>query len=89
MRGIQSKRGGHLREIANDIVSLFLRRAIVLLRGALDVDAVFVCAGDKESLDALLPFRSRNRIRHDHRVQMSEVRQAVGVIDGGGDVEGH
>ena len=89
MRSIQPKRRRHLREIADDVVGLFFRRPIIFLSSTFDVDAVLICAGEKESLDALLPFRSRNRVRHNHRVQVPEVRQTVGVVDGGGDVEGH
>src|SRR5438874_10295855 len=89
MRGIQTKRRRHPCEIADDVVGLFFRRPIIFLSSTFDVDAVLICAGEKESLDALLPFRSRNRVRHNHRVQVPEVRQTVGVVDGGGDVEGH
>src|SRR5438477_10469799 len=86
--GIQPKRIGHLLEIADDVIGLLLRRAIVLLRRALDIDAVLVGAGEKKRFDSLLTFRTRNRVRYDHRIEMAEVRQAVSVVDGRGDVEG-
>src|SRR2546423_4241758 len=84
---IQPKRVCHLLEIADDVIGLFLRSAIVLLRGALNIDAVFVGAGEKKCFDSLLAFRARNRIRHDHRIEMAEVRKAVGVVDGGCNVK--
>src|SRR2546423_1685797 len=87
MRRIQPKRVCHLLEIANDVIGLFLRSAIVPLRGALNIDAVFVRAGEKKRLDSLLAFRARSCIRHDHRIEMAEMGKAVGVVDGGCDVK--
>src|SRR5881396_4154632 len=84
---VQTKRGCHLLEIADDIIGLFLWRAIVALRGALDVNRVLVGAGKKKRLNTPLSLLTRNRVRYDHRVEMAEMREAVGVIDGCGDVK--
>src|SRR5437588_8923587 len=86
--GIEPKRRRHLLEIADDIIGLFFWRAIVALRGALDVDPVLVGAGKKERLNSLLPLLTRNCVRYDHRVEMAQVRQAVGIIDRCSYVEG-
>ena len=85
---VEPKGRSHLLEIINDVVSLFFWRAIVSLRGALDVDAMLVGAGEKESLNSLLPFMPRDRVGHDHGVQMAEMRKAVRVVDGRRNVEG-
>src|SRR5437588_8426647 len=62
--GIEPKRRRHLLEIADDIIGLFFRRAIVALRGALDVDPVLVGTGKKEPLNSLLSLLTRNRFRY-------------------------
>ncbi len=85
---IETEGCGHLLVIADDVVRLFLRSALVEFRGTLNVDAVFVGAGEKERLDSLLPLMTRDRISHNHRVQVTQMREAVGVIDWCGDVEG-
>src|SRR5207245_7867493 len=59
-------------EIADDIIGLFLWRAIVALRGALDVNPVFVGAGKKKRLNTLLSLLTGNRVRYDHRVEMAD-----------------
>src|SRR5436309_273263 len=74
MFSIETKRGCHLLEIADDIIGLFLWRAIVALRGALDVNPVFVGAGKKKRLNTLLSLLTGNRVRYDHRVEMAEMR---------------
>src|SRR6185312_14257684 len=88
MRRVETERGGHLLEIIDDKIGLFLRRSLVSFGGSFDVDAVFVSAGEKECVDALLPLLTRDRVSHQHRVEMTEVRQTVRVIDGCGYVEG-
>ena len=85
--GIQTKLARHLLEIADDVIGLFFRRASGFLCRALDVDAVFVSAGQEISFDAMLTFSARDRVGHDHRVEMTEVRKTVGVIDWCSDVE--
>jgi hypothetical protein len=45
MFGVETKLASHLFEIADYIIRLFLWRATVSLRGALNVYAVLVCAG--------------------------------------------
>src|SRR5437879_5584366 len=84
---IEPKRRRHLLEIADNIIGLFFRRAIIALRCALDIYAMLIGTGKKERLNSLLSLLTRNRVRYDHRVEMAEMRQAVGVIDRCGDVE--
>src|SRR2546425_7357808 len=75
---IEPKRCGHLLEITDHIIGLFFRRAFVALGSALDVDAVLVGASKKKRFNTLLSFLTRNRVRYDHRVEMAQVREAVG-----------
>src|SRR6185436_1412938 len=75
VRRVETKRRGHFGEVVDDVVGLFLGSASLALGGAFDVDAVFVGAGEKKCLDSLLSSLSRDRVRHDHRVEMTEVRQ--------------
>src|SRR5262249_25470611 len=89
VRGVQTKRRRHLGEIADDVIGLFLWGALIFLRRALDIDAVFVRPGKKKCLNSLLTLRPRNRIPHNHRVEMAEMRETVRVIDWGCNVEGH
>src|SRR5437667_12872320 len=88
VRGIKAESRGHLLEIADHVIRLFLRSAVVQLRCAFNVDAVFVGPGEKESLDSLLSLMTRDRVSHNHRVQVAQMRETVGVVDGRGDVEG-
>src|SRR5882724_1693888 len=88
VRRIQAEGCGHLLEIADDVIGLFLRSAIVEFGRALNVYAVFVGAGQKKGFDALLSLTPRDQVSDNHRVQVAQMREAVGVIDGRGDVEG-
>src|SRR5437588_2120863 len=88
MRGVEPKGRTHLLEITDDVIGLLFGRAMVFLGGTLDVDTVLVGAGEKESLNSLLPFLPRDCVGHDHRVQMTEMRETVCVVDRGRDVEG-
>src|SRR5947207_11805533 len=81
MLRVQTKRGCHLLEIADNIIGLFFRRTIIALRCALDIYAMLIGTGKKERLNSLLSLLTRNCVRYDHRVEMAQVRQAVGVID--------
>ena len=56
MRGIEAELCRHLREIADYVIGLFLRGAIVPLRGALDIDAVFVSTRQEKCFNSLLAF---------------------------------
>jgi len=70
VRRVQAESRGHLCEVVDDKVRLFLRRAVVALGGPLDIDSVFVGAGEEKRFDSLLPLLARDRVRHNHRVQM-------------------
>src|SRR2546422_328407 len=62
---IETKRRGHLLEIADDVIGLFFGSAIMALGGALDVNPVLVGAGKKKRLNTLLSLLTRNRVRYD------------------------
>ena len=89
MRRVEAKRRSHSLEVANHVVGLFFRRAVISLGSALDIDAMLVRAGKKEGFDSFLSFLTGDRVGHNHRVEMPEVWQAVGVINRSGDVESH
>ncbi len=84
---VQTEGRSHLLVIADNIIGLFLRRTIVAFGRALDIYAVLVGAGEKECINSLLSFVARDRVSHNHRVQVTKMRKAVGVIDWRGDVE--
>ena len=86
--GVEAKLRSHALEIIDHVISLLLRRSAAAFGSALDVYTMFISAGKEIGFDSLLSLVTRNRVGHDHRVEMTEVRQAVRVIDGGGDVEG-
>src|SRR3989442_13476423 len=48
---------------------------------------VLVGAGKEKGFNSPLPFMTGNCVRHDHRIEMTKMRQTVGVVDGRGDVE--
>src|SRR5262249_10346190 len=62
MFGIQTKLARHPREIADDVISLLFGCAPRFLCRTLDIDAVFVGAGQEIGLDAALSFRARDRV---------------------------
>src|SRR5882724_10560545 len=79
--GVETKRGRHLFEVVDYIVSLLLWRAVISLRRALNIYSVLVSSGEKEGLDSLLSFAARDRVGHNHGIEVADMRQAVGVID--------
>ena len=61
-----------------------------LLGGRLDhLDAVLVGAGEEERVVAGQAVIAGDGVGADGGVNVAEVRLGVGVVDGGGDVEGH
>ena len=56
--------------------------------GALDVDAMFICACEHERIHPALPMKSRQRIGDQRRVSMADVRPGVGVVNRCRDVKG-
>ena len=79
--GIKSEIVKHPFEFAGNIVDLFFGRPAVFIRFALDVYPMFVGAGQKICIKSSLPFVAPDRVRHDGRVQMTEVRQAVRIVN--------
>src|SRR5437660_1502885 len=73
--GIETKRRRHLFEVANDVIGLLLRCAVVPCGRARDVYAMLVSAGKEERLNSLLTLAARNRVSHDHRIEMAEMRE--------------
>ena len=65
-----------------------LRRGhVLLLRGLDHLQAVLVGAGQEEHILAVEPLEARQRIGRDRLIGVADMRQAVGIRDGGGDVE--
>src|SRR5437762_13612872 len=60
---IETKRGCHLLEIADDIIGLLLWRAIVALRGGRDGNPVFVGPGENKRRNTLLSLLRGTRVR--------------------------
>jgi hypothetical protein len=87
MFGVETKLARHLLEVIDYVVCLLLWRSACFLSCAFDVDAVFVSARKKVGFDAALSLGARNRVSHDHRVKMTEVRQTVGVVNWCSDVK--
>jgi hypothetical protein len=85
--GVEAKLARHSLEVTDDVVCLFLRSTSRFLRGAFDVDSVFVGSGKEVGLDAALLLCARDGVADDHSVEMTEMRQAVGVVDWCRDVE--
>src|SRR6266853_4035186 len=85
---IQAKRRRHFLVVTDAVVRLLLWRPSGSLGCALNVYSMRVCAGEEKGFDLLLPFVTRNSIRHDHGVKMTEVWKTVRVIDWCCDVEG-
>jgi hypothetical protein len=48
---------------------------------------VLIGSGQEKRLNSLLSFVTRNRVGHDHGVEMTKMRQTIGVVDGCGYVE--
>src|SRR5207253_9536655 len=88
VRAVQAKLRRHLLVVIDYVVCLLFWRAVVALGRTLDTYPVFVRTRKEERFNSLLSLVTRNCIRHDHRVEMTKMRQAVDVVDGGRDVEG-
>ncbi len=73
----------HPLQLARNIVDLLLWRAVISLGCPLDIYPVFICSGQEICVETALPLITADAVRHDRRVQMPEMRQAVGVIDRG------
>ena len=68
-------------------VGEFLDRDAFLFRRLLHLQAVLVRAGHEEDVVAVQPLEPRHRVGGDDLVGVADVRHAVGVADGRGDVE--
>jgi hypothetical protein len=77
----------HLAECCRVAVGEFLDRDAFLFRRLLHLQAVLVRAGHEEDVVAVQALEARHRIGGDHLVGVADVRHAVGVADGRGDVE--
>src|SRR5260370_12140443 len=77
-----------LLNLADDMVRMFFGRFAEALGDTVDSDAVLVRAGEKGRFVAALPFVASQAISDNGRIETAEVRFGVGVVDGGGNVEG-
>ena len=78
---------GQLLKKCRELVTIFLRLLICLKRGLLDFLAVFIDAGQEKHFVPQAALRPRNHVRHDFFISVAEVRLAIDVIDGCGDVK--
>ena len=69
------------------VVAKLLRRAAGQLGGALDLLPVLVGAGEEPGLDAQGALAPRDRVAHDGRVGVAQVRPRIHVVDGRGEVK--
>jgi hypothetical protein len=84
---LDAERLPHLVEARRDLIDELLRREPALLRRFLDLLPVLVRAGQEPGVIATHPMKPRERIAHDRRVRVPEVRYVVDVVDGSRDVE--
>ncbi len=64
-----------------------VRRAPGQLRGALDLLPVLVGAGQEPRVDAERSLAARDRVAHDGRIGVAQVRTRIHVIDGRGEIK--
>ncbi len=64
------------------------RRQPFGFRGLNHLQPVLVGAGEKKHILAVEPRKARQRIGRDRLIGMADMRHAIGVRDGGRDVEG-
>src|SRR6185503_2530654 len=87
VRGVERKLRRHPLVVIDYVISLLLRCSSGAFSRALDVYAVLVGSGKEIGLYPALLFVAMHSIRNDHRIEMTEMRQTVGVVDGSCDVE--
>ena len=81
------QRRGHLAEALGVAVGERARRQALLGRRLLHLQPVLVGAGEEEDVLAVEPLEARDGIGGDRLVGVADVRLAVGIGDGRGDVE--
>ena len=77
----------HLLEAAGIAGRKFRRRQALVLRGLDHLQPVLVGAGQEEHVLAVKPRKTRQRVRGDRLIGVADMRLAVRIGDGGGDVE--
>ena len=77
----------HRLEFRGDAVDEFLRRHAFARRGLLNFQPVLVHAGDEQGVAPVEPHEALDRIGGDALVGVADMRRAVGVGNGGRDVE--
>ena len=75
-------------ELGHDPVAVFLRALVLLAGDALDLLPVLVGAGQEIGFVPPRAMVARERVGNGGRVERSQVRDRVDVIDGCGDVKG-
>ena len=75
-------------ELINHLIDVLPHRESLCFRGALDIDSVLVCSGQKKRVDTSLSLELRKRIDNQGGVSVTKVRLRVDVVDWSGNVEG-
>ena len=86
--GARVEQVAHRRELRGGAVGEALRRQPLARRGLLHLQPVLVHAGDEQRVAAVEPHEALDRVGGDALVGVADVGRAVGVGNGGGDVEG-
>ena len=82
------ERRAHRLELRRRAVGELKRRHPFARRRLLHLLAVLVHAGEEQDVVAVEPFEPRDRIGRDPLIGMADMRRAIGIGNGGGDVEG-
>ena len=77
----------HRGEFLRDAVDEGLRRNPLLRGGLLNFQAIFVHAGDKQHVAPVEPHEALDRVGRDALIGVADMRRAIGVGDGGRNVE--
>ena len=85
--GARVERLAHRLELRGDAVDEGQRRHAFSRGGLLHFEAIFVHAGDEQRLAAVEPHEALDGVGGDALVGVADMRRAVGVGNGGGDVE--
>ncbi len=85
--GARVQRFAHRLELRGDPVDEGLRRHAFSRRGLLHLQAVLVHAGDEQRLAAVQAHEAPDGVGSDALVGVADMRRAVGVGNGGGDVK--
>src|SRR5262245_48165304 len=65
----------------DDQIDVFLNRESGLIGRAFDIQPMFIGPGQKEDIESALAFIARDRVSHHRRIEMTQVRIGIDIID--------